>query len=112
MLAAISIFFQHFFHVLACMRRPQGRGLESARKHIASCFSELDSMLKSGEFLRSTYCESCDDDIEGKTTASGRQAIGFDPSLNNRLSAPTLPRAIKILSWNGVRIWRFSLFQY
>ena len=86
------------------MRRPQGRGLELARKHIASCISELQSVLSSSEFLRSTASGACDDGLEDKTTASGCQPIGFDASLNCRLSAPTPPRAIKIFSWKEVRI--------
>ncbi|KAK8487748.1 hypothetical protein V6N12_031803 [Hibiscus sabdariffa] len=92
-------FRKHFFHVLACMKRPQGRGLESARKHIASCMTELESILKSADFIRSCFGESYEGDIDDKTTASGREPIGFDAMLNSRLSAPTPPRAIKILSW-------------
>ena len=84
------------------MRRPQGRGLELARKHIASCISELQIMLKSTEFLRSRSLGTQEGSIEDTTTASGCQAIGFDASLNCRLSAPTPPRAIKILSWKKV----------
>jgi hypothetical protein len=86
------------------MRRPQGRGLELARKHIAACMSELECILKSSEFLRSIASGACDDDTEDRTTASGCQPIGFDASLNCRLSAPTPPRTIKILSWKKVRI--------
>ncbi|TYH57782.1 hypothetical protein ES332_D08G113100v1 [Gossypium tomentosum] len=92
-------FRKHFFHVLSCMKRPQGRGLESARKHIASCLTELESILESADFLRSCFDESCEGDIDDKTTASGFEPIGFDAMLNSRLSAPTPPRAIKILSW-------------
>lgn len=92
-------FRKHFYHVLTSMRRPQGRGLELARKHIATCISELDYIYKSSEFLRSSACGTCEDGIEDRTTASGCQPIGFDASLNCRLSAPTPPRAIKILSW-------------
>ncbi|KAH7546318.1 hypothetical protein FEM48_Zijuj01G0187600 [Ziziphus jujuba var. spinosa] len=92
-------FRKHFYHVLACLRRPQGRGLELARKHIAFCISELESALASSEFLRSIFFGACKDGTEDKTTASGCQPIGFDASLNCRLSAPTPPRAIKILSW-------------
>lgn len=84
------------------LRRPQGRGLELARKHIASCISELEYILSSSEFLRSSASGTCDDSLEDKTTASGCQPIGFDASLNCRLSAPTPPRAIKILSWKEV----------
>lgn len=96
--------FQHFYHVLTCLRRSQGRGLELARKHIASCISELECALSSSEFLRSVAFGTYDDGIEDKTTASGFEPIGFDASLNCRLSAPTPPRAIKILSWKKVRI--------
>lgn len=92
-------FRKHFYHVLMCLRRPQGRGLELARKHIASCISELESVLSSSEFLRSSASLAWEDGLENKTTASGCQPIGFDASLNCRLSAPTPPRAIKILSW-------------
>lgn len=75
-----------------------------ARKHIAFCISELESALASSEFLRSIFFGACKDGTEDKTTASGCQPIGFDASLNCRLSAPTPPRAIKILSWKKVRI--------
>ncbi|KAL9442178.1 hypothetical protein AB3S75_020650 [Citrus x aurantiifolia] len=92
-------FRKHFFHTLACMRRPQGRGFEMARKHIASCILELESILKSAEFIRFGVCGTCEDGIEDKTTASGHTPIGFDASLNSRSAAPTPPRAIKILSW-------------
>ncbi|KAE9464390.1 hypothetical protein C3L33_03721, partial [Rhododendron williamsianum] len=92
-------FRKHFYHALTAMKRPQGRGLELARKHIDSCLSELDSILKSSEFLCSNACGTCEDGLEDRTTASGCQPIGFDASLNCRLSAPTPPRAIKILSW-------------
>ncbi|KAL0427184.1 UNVERIFIED_CONTAM: hypothetical protein Slati_2893200 [Sesamum latifolium] len=82
------------------MRRPQGKGLELAKKHIISCLSELDSMLKSAEFLRDhCACGTLEDAAEDKTTASGCQPIGFDSTLNSRSAAPTPPRAIKLLSW-------------
>ncbi|XP_071908648.1 uncharacterized protein [Coffea arabica] len=93
-------FRKHFYHVLTCMRRPQGKGLELARKHITSCLSELDSMLKLEEFLKcKSICRTVKDATDDETTASGCQPIGFDFSLNSRLSAPTPPRAIKLLSW-------------
>ncbi|KAL8126045.1 uncharacterized protein LOC141720668 [Apium graveolens] len=93
-------FRKHFYHAITCMRRPQGRGFELARKHIASCLSELECILKSAVFIRSNcVCGSYEDEIDDRTTASGRQPIGFDPTLNSRLCAPTPPRAIKILSW-------------
>ncbi|KAF6145444.1 hypothetical protein GIB67_032567 [Kingdonia uniflora] len=92
-------FRKHFYHVLTSMRKPQGRGLELAKKHIASCLSELACIKKSVEFFSSNEYASCLDDIEDKTTASGRQPVGFDASLNSRLSAPIPQRAIKIFSW-------------
>ncbi|XAR56063.1 hypothetical protein NMG60_11036366 [Bertholletia excelsa] len=92
-------FRKHFYHALLSMRRPQGRGLELARKHISSCLTELDSILTSAEFLKCNACGTCKDVLEDRTTASGCQPIGFDASLNCRLFAPTPPRAIKILSW-------------
>nr|XP_043622884.1 N-alpha-acetyltransferase 35, NatC auxiliary subunit [Erigeron canadensis] len=93
-------FRKHFYHALVCLRRAQGRGLDSARKHIASCLVELHSILKSEEFLRSnSRYGMCEDGKENSTTASGCQPIGFDPTLNSRLSAPAPPRAIKLLCW-------------
>ncbi|XP_010241586.1 PREDICTED: N-alpha-acetyltransferase 35, NatC auxiliary subunit isoform X2 [Nelumbo nucifera] len=92
-------FRKHFYHVLMCMKKPQGRGFELARKHIASCLSELAYIYNSLEFLGFNAYGSCQNDIEDSTTASGRQPVGFDASLNSRLAAPTPPRAIKILSW-------------
>lgn len=85
------------------MRRHQGKGLELAKKHIASCLSELDSILKSEEFLRQ-HCayRTSDDGIEDQTTASGCEPIGFDSTLNSRSAAPTPPRAVKLLSWRKV----------
>lgn len=93
---------QHFYHVLMCTRKPQGRGLELARKHVASCLSELACMSKSLGFLRSNACGSHQAEIEDGTTASGSHPIGFDASLNSKLSAPTPPRSIKLLSWKKV----------
>ncbi|KAL8502716.1 hypothetical protein ACS0TY_021726 [Phlomoides rotata] len=92
-------FRKHFYHVLTCLRRPQGKGLELAKKHIASCLPELDSMLKSEGFLRLNCARGTLEDKEDKTTASGCQPIGFDSTLNSRSAAPTPPRAIKLLSW-------------
>ncbi|KAJ0749668.1 hypothetical protein HanLR1_Chr05g0172691 [Helianthus annuus] len=93
-------FRKHLYHVLVCLRRPQGRGLDLARKHIASCLTELGNILKTEGFLRSNrkygMCENTTEDI---TTASGCQPVGFDSTLNTRLSAPTPPRAIKLFCW-------------
>ncbi|KAL1554833.1 N-alpha-acetyltransferase 35, NatC auxiliary subunit-like [Salvia divinorum] len=92
-------FRKHFYHVLTCLRKPQGRGLELAKKHIISCLSELDSMLNTEEFLRhNSACGTVGNEDE-KTTASGCQPVGFDSTLNSRSAAPTPPRAIKLLSW-------------
>ncbi|XP_010557611.1 PREDICTED: N-alpha-acetyltransferase 35, NatC auxiliary subunit [Tarenaya hassleriana] len=92
-------FRKHFLHALNCIRRPQGRGLELARKHIGSCISELDTILKSAEYLRSDAVGTVENDMEERTTSSGHQPVGFDASINKRLSAPTPPRSIKLLSW-------------
>ncbi|XP_070018687.1 uncharacterized protein LOC107759030 [Nicotiana tabacum] len=93
-------FRKHLYHVVTNMKRPQGRGLELAKKHIACCFQELDSMSESVEFLRSTVAQgTLEDGTENETTASGCQPIGFDSTLNSRLSAPTPPRAIETISW-------------
>ncbi|XP_057968901.1 uncharacterized protein LOC131158213 isoform X2 [Malania oleifera] len=92
-------FRKHFYHVLVCMRRPQGRGLDLARKHIAFCLAELECIVKSAEFLRSSSCGTREDGVDYRTTASCSEPVGFDASLNCRLSAPTPPRAIQILSW-------------
>ncbi|XP_047942690.1 N-alpha-acetyltransferase 35, NatC auxiliary subunit-like [Salvia hispanica] len=95
----ILLCVQHFYHVLTCLRKPQGRGLELAKKHIISCLSELDSMLNTEEFLRhNSACGTVENEDE-KTTASGCQPVGFDSTLNSRSAAPTPPRAIKLLSW-------------
>lgn len=101
------IFFQHFHHLLMSMKRPQGRGLELARKHIASCISEIDYIRKSSEFLRANALGMSEQNIDD-TTASGCQPIGFDASINSRLSAPTPPRSIKILSWEKASVYRFT----
>ncbi|KAF3654185.1 putative N-alpha-acetyltransferase 35, NatC auxiliary subunit-like isoform X2 [Capsicum annuum] len=93
----ISLGFQHFYHVVMNIKRPQGRGLELAKKHIACCFEELDSMIKSADFLRSISAP--EDGMKNETTASGCQPVGFDSTLNSRLSAPTPPRAIETISW-------------
>ncbi|KAK7264879.1 hypothetical protein RJT34_32492 [Clitoria ternatea] len=102
-------FRKHFYHLLMSMKRPQGRGLELARKHIASCISEIDHIQKSSEFLRTSAYGMCDQNID--TTASGCQPIGFDASLNCRLSAPTPPRSIKILCWEKALEYFIKLLQ-
>ncbi|KAK9277730.1 hypothetical protein L1049_007277 [Liquidambar formosana] len=81
------------------MRRPQGRGLELARKHIASYLSVLDCIRRSSDFLRSSARNTSEHGVDDRTTASGCQPIGFNATLNSRLSAPTPPRAIRTLSW-------------
>lgn len=94
------------------MRKPQGRGLELARKHLALCRSELACVSRSVEFLRSNAYGTCLDDVEDSTTASGCKPVGFDVSLNSRLSAPTPPRSIRLLSWKKVRIWNMLLMLF
>ncbi|CAN6252916.1 unnamed protein product [Urochloa humidicola] len=96
-------FRKHFYHVVMCMRKPHGKGLELGRKHVASCLNELSLMLKSWEFLKSQSNNSLQND-ENCTTASGCQPVGFDVSLNSRLLSPAPPRAVKVLSWsNAIR---------
>lgn len=103
-------FRKHFYHLLMCMRRPQGRGFDLARKHISSCLLELENLHKSSDFLRSAGCLTCNDDLV-ETTASGRQPLGFDVNLNIRTSAPAPPRAIKTLSWGMALDYFKKLFE-
>jgi N-alpha-acetyltransferase 35, NatC auxiliary subunit len=84
------------------MRKPHGRGLELARKHVASCLTELSLMLKSQAFLKSQSNVMLQQRDENCTTASGCQPVGFDVSLNSRLLSPTPPRALKVISWSDV----------
>ncbi|KAH9616629.1 hypothetical protein KSS87_020230 [Heliosperma pusillum] len=95
-------FRKHFYHMLTCMRRPLGRGFELARKHISLGLLELENVQKSSTFLRSVGFLNSKDAIQSETTGSGCQPIGFDTSLNLRISAPAPPRAMKILSWDMV----------
>jgi len=92
-------FRKHFHHVVTCMRRPHGRGLDLARKHITSCLTELSLMLKSQEFLKSQSDIILQQGDASCTTASGCRPIGFDVSLNSRLLSPAPPRAVEILAW-------------
>ncbi|XP_057419627.1 uncharacterized protein LOC130713831 isoform X2 [Lotus japonicus] len=92
-------FRKHFYHLLMSMKQPRGGGLELARKHIASCISEIDNMKKSSDFLKASAQEMSEQNIDN-TTASGCQPIGFDASINCRLSAPTPPRSIKLFCWD------------
>ncbi|KAL1372249.1 hypothetical protein HN51_002386 [Arachis hypogaea] len=103
-------FRKHFYHLLISMRRPQGRGLELGRKHIASCIAEIDSIRKSSVFLRARAQEISGQN-RSNTTASGNQPIGFDASINCRLAAPTPPRAIEILSWEKALDYFVKLLQ-
>ncbi|XP_078437629.1 MAK10 homolog isoform X2 [Wolffia australiana] len=93
-------FRKHFYHVLTCMRKSQGRGLELARKHIAACLSELSLILSSVDFLRLSAKRFQQDEPNCLTTASGYKPIGFAANLNSKLMAPAPPRSIKLLSWN------------
>lgn len=74
---------------------------------MASCLSELACMSKLAGFLRSNASESSLHNIDDATTASGCQPVGFDVSLNGRLSAPTPPRSIKLLSWKKVFVLKY-----
>jgi N-alpha-acetyltransferase 35, NatC auxiliary subunit len=85
-----------------CMRKPHGRGLELARKHVASCLTELNLTHKSRKFLKSQSSTMVQQSDGNCTTASGCQPVGFDVSLNSRLLSPTPPRAVKVLSWSNV----------
>lgn len=82
------------------MNKPQGRGLEMARKHIPVALSEMKGIQQSSEFLSS--CSGVETANSERTTGSGRPAIGFDAKVNRRVSAPTPPRSINILSWEEV----------
>ncbi|KAF7086636.1 hypothetical protein CFC21_089920 [Triticum aestivum] len=93
-------FRKHFHHAVTCMRKPQGRGLDLARKHVTSCLAELSLMLKSQEFLKSRSDIASQKGDESCTTASGCCPIGFDVSLNSRLLSPAPPRAVQILAWS------------
>lgn len=93
-------FRKHYYHLLMCMKKPQGRGFQLARKHISSCLLEVENMRKSADFLRSIGCLTSKDAVPMETTASGRHPVGFDTNLNIRTSAPAPPRAIKTLSWD------------
>ncbi|EEC74188.1 hypothetical protein OsI_09326 [Oryza sativa Indica Group] len=93
-------FRKHFYHVVTCLRKPHGRGLELARKHVASCLTELSLMLNSRDFLRSQSNNTQQQGDEICTTASGVRPVGFDASLNSRLLSPAPPRAVKLLSWS------------
>lgn len=92
-------FRKHFYHVVTCMKRPQGKGFELARKHISSCFLELEQIHKSAEFLQSVAGRICVISVPVPTTASGCNSVGFDAKLNVRSSAPAPPRSMKTLSW-------------
>lgn len=99
----LSIMSQALFHTLSYMDKPQGKGLEIARKHIAAALSELQNIRSSSSFLSfGQASEPIEESKERGSTASGRAAIGFDESVNQRLLAPTPPRSIKILSWEDV----------
>jgi hypothetical protein len=95
-------FRKHFYHVVTCLRKPHGRGLELAQKHVASCLTELSLMLNSRDFLRSQSNNTQQQGDEICTTASGVRPVGFDASLNSRLLSPAPPRAVKLLSWSDV----------
>lgn len=106
---------QYFYNMLSCMRRPKGEGLDLAKKHIASSLIELDSMLGSEEFLRSSSSYRVSKDrVESITTASGCQPVGSSSAvnsarvataaINSRFAALTRPHAVKLLHWREVRV--------
>ncbi|KAK4759936.1 hypothetical protein SAY87_023067 [Trapa incisa] len=95
-------FRKHFYHILMCLKRPHGRGMQLARKHIASCIVELKAISRP---LRQQTI------IKDRITSPGCQPIGFDSSLNTRLSASTPPRSINILSWNETIEYFLKLLQ-
>lgn len=85
------------------MGKAQGRGLDIARKHVASALSELRDIRLSSAFLSYVHASNIKEESrERGSTASGRSAIGFDESVNRRLLAPHPPRSIRILSWEDV----------
>ncbi|GJQ94554.1 N-alpha-acetyltransferase 35, NatC auxiliary subunit [Tanacetum coccineum] len=74
----IKVGVQHFYYVLSYLRRPQGRDLDLARKHIASYLVELQSILKTEEFLNSNKrFRTCEAVAEDSTTASGFNQSGL-----------------------------------
>lgn len=90
------------------MDKPQGRGMETSRKHIVTALCELEAIRSSSKFLSAlsgnlpgdTYVSS----QHSCSTASGRRAVGFEESVNRRLLAPSPPRCIKIVSWDEVSL--------
>ncbi|KAH8968898.1 hypothetical protein BDL97_02G006600 [Sphagnum fallax] len=121
-------FRKAFFRTLSYMEKPQGRGLEMARKHIAAALSELRDIRLSSAFLdpssnvdlAKTQNQNLSSDTNSRdsglvkekpSTASGRPAVGFDESVNRRLLAPTPPRSIKILCWEDALKYFEQLFE-
>ncbi|KAG0578924.1 hypothetical protein M758_4G058200 [Ceratodon purpureus] len=105
-------FRKALYHSLTYMDKPQGRGLEMARKHIAIALSELQNIRSSSAFL--SFGQAPDPSTESKergSTASGRVAIGFDESVNRRLLAPTPPRSINIFTWDDTLAYFEKLLQ-
>uniref|UniRef100_A0A7I4CUE3 N-alpha-acetyltransferase 35, NatC auxiliary subunit n=1 Tax=Physcomitrium patens TaxID=3218 RepID=A0A7I4CUE3_PHYPA len=105
-------FRKALYHILTYMDKPQGRGLEMARKHILVALSELQNIRSSSAFL--SFGQAPDSVVESKergSTASGRVAIGFDECVNRRLLAPTPPRSISILSWEDTLAYFEKLLQ-
>lgn len=102
-------FRKAFYHVVVNMNKPQGRGLEMAHKHITVALSEMKGVQQSSEFL--SRCSGLKAANSEKTTASGRQAIGFDSKVNRRVSAPTPPRSSSILSWEETTKYFMKLLE-
>jgi hypothetical protein len=105
-------FRKALYHTLTYMDKPQGRGLEMARKHIAAALSELQNIRSSSAFLSFGQTPDPSTEIEERgSTASGRVAVGFDESVNRRLLAPTPPRSVKIFSWEDTLAYFEKLLQ-
>ncbi|RDX89604.1 hypothetical protein CR513_28652, partial [Mucuna pruriens] len=83
--------------------KPQGRDLELARKHIASCILEIDYIRKYSGFLRAN-AHGMSEQSGDNTTIPGCQPMGFDASLNCRLSTPIPPLAIKSIAAGAAAI--------
>ncbi|XVF02077.1 hypothetical protein REPUB_Repub04eG0145100 [Reevesia pubescens] len=79
--------------IKSCTRNLQGNSISFSDAYLEP--------LQSNPNLEEGFCKalSCRLRFHDKTTASGHEPVGFDATLNSRLSTPTSPRAIKILSW-------------
>ncbi|EFJ22569.1 hypothetical protein SELMODRAFT_416426 [Selaginella moellendorffii] len=92
-------FRKAFSQIHVHMNKPQGKGLETARKHIATALTELSLIRESRAFLSSQHA-SQDPNNLSSTTASGRGVVGFFENINRSLLPPTPPRSMKLLPWS------------